>query len=150
MPAICLLANVKQNIIKIRTLQPVKINLHKSQKLLTNTKRVYAALAKLKEFQKFNCPPFLKRSAGNCPQKIFFKKWILRSCPQSTGKSKNVSGQHSQRLAIRAVKAWRVTLKHWRCGGIHCSVCPVPLLVKDTKAHCLFYCLALFVCRNRS
>jgi hypothetical protein len=37
-------------------------------------------------------------------------------------------------------------LKHWRCGGILCSVCPVPLLIKDTKAHCLFCCSALFVC----
>jgi len=27
------------------------------------------------------------------------------------------------------------TLKHWRCGGILCSVLPVPLLIKDTKAH---------------
>jgi hypothetical protein len=37
------------------------------------------------------------------------------------------------------------TLKHWRCGGILCSVRPVPLLIKDTKAHCLFCSLALFV-----
>jgi hypothetical protein len=27
------------------------------------------------------------------------------------------------------------TLKHWRCGGILCSVCLVPLLIKDTKAN---------------
>jgi len=67
MPAMCLFTNVKQNIIKIRTLKPVKINPHKNQKPFTKSKRVHAALAKLKEFQKFNCPPFLKRSAGNCP-----------------------------------------------------------------------------------
>ena len=24
-----------------------------------------------------------------------------------------------------------LTLKHWRCGGILCSVCPVPLLIEN-------------------
>ena len=43
-----------------------------------------------------------------------------------------------------------VTLKHWRCGGILCYVCLVPLLVKVTTAYSFFYWLALFVCRNRS
>jgi len=28
-------------------------------------------------------------------------------------------------------------LKHWRCGGILYYVRLVPLLIKDTKAHCL-------------
>jgi len=40
------------------------------------------------------------------------------------------------------------TLKHWRCGGILCSVCLVPLLIKDTKAHRIFRCSALFVWRS--
>ncbi len=47
-------------------------------------------------------------------------------------------------------KGLQVTLKHWRCGGIPCSVCPESLLIKDTKVHCLFCCSALFVCLNRS
>jgi len=42
-----------------------------------------------------------------------------------------------------------LTLKYWRCGGILCSVCLVSLLIKDTKAYCLFCCPALFVCRNQ-
>ena len=42
----------------------------------------------------------------------------------------------------------RPTLKHWRCGGNLCSICPVPLLIKDTKTHCIFSCSALFACRN--
>ena len=54
-------------------MKPVKINLHKNQKPFTKSKRVYAALAKLKELQKSNYLPFLKRSAGNCPQKKFLK-----------------------------------------------------------------------------
>jgi hypothetical protein len=29
------------------------------------------------------------------------------------------------------------TLKHWRCGGICNSVRLIPVLIKDTKAHCL-------------
>ncbi len=29
-------------------------------------------------------------------------------------------------------------LKHWRCGGILCSVRLVLRLIKDAKAHCLF------------
>jgi hypothetical protein len=31
----------------------------------------------------------------------------------------------------------RLTMKHWRCGGILCSVCPAPLLIKDKKL--IFY-----------
>ncbi len=30
--------------------------------------------------------------------------------------------------------------KAWRCGGILGFVRLVPLLIKDTKAHCLFCC----------
>ena len=130
MPATCLFANVQQNIIKIRTLKPVKINPHKNQKPPTNTNRVHAALAKLKELQKSSYLPFLKQPAGNCLQKIFFQKWILRSCPQSIGKSKNVSGQHLQCLAIRAVKAWRVTSRYCRWWGI---------LYSSARNHCLAF-----------
>jgi hypothetical protein len=30
------------------------------------------------------------------------------------------------------------TLKNWQCGGMLCSVCPVPLLIKDTKGDSYF------------
>jgi hypothetical protein len=35
---------------------------------------------------------------------------------------------------------FRRTLKHWRYGGILCFVRQEPMLIKDTKAHCLFCC----------
>jgi len=28
------------------------------------------------------------------------------------------------------------TEKHWRCGGIHWTSSPEPMLIKYTKAHC--------------
>jgi hypothetical protein len=43
-----------------------------------------------------------------------------------------------------------LTVKHERCGGVLFYVCLAPLQIKDTKAHYLFCCLALFVCRSNS
>src|SRR5438067_428312 len=38
--------------------------------------------------------------------------------------------------------------KHWRCGGSLYYVSQVALIFKDTKAHCFFSGLTLFLCRK--
>ncbi len=58
----------------------------------------------------------------------------------------NLNACNSNKIPVNIIALiFRLSLKHWRCGGILCSVCLVPLLIKDTKAHCLFYSSVLFV-----